>query len=67
MLDLLRAKFGLAWLAERLLATEGEDLVEGNYWHDQIWGDCNCHVHQSIPGQNLLGKLLMRVRSELTA
>ena len=40
-------------------------LVEGNTWHDNIWGDCVCPKCKKINGQNLLGKILMRVREEL--
>ncbi|KOR30553.1 hypothetical protein TI04_05240 [Achromatium sp. WMS2] len=53
-------------LLAKLLSTGTEELVEGNNWHDNIWGDCECPECQNIPGQNLLGKVIMRVRSELT-
>ena len=46
-------------LKEKLLATGNEELVEGNTWHDTYWGVCNRR------GKNKLGKILMRVRSEL--
>ena len=46
-------------LAEKLLATGDAYLEEGNYWGDRIWG-----VYQG-EGTNWLGKILMRVRSEL--
>jgi|GEM_PF-713368 len=46
-------------LREKLLATGGEHLEEGNTWGDKIWGTVN-----GI-GQNNLGKILMRVREEL--
>lgn len=38
------------------------DIIEGNYWHDNIWGNCVCGKCIAIPGQNLLGKLLMELR-----
>lgn len=46
-------------LAQRLLATGFETLVEGNNWGDIVWGMVN-----GI-GENKLGKCLMRVRNEL--
>lgn len=46
-------------LKELLLDTGDAELVEGNYWNDTYWGQCNG------VGQNKLGKILMRVRQEL--
>lgn len=60
MLSILRLKFQQPGLAERLRATGSAELIEGNTWGDTYWGVC-CGK-----GQNILGKLLMRVRSELT-
>lgn len=37
-------------------------LVEGNYWHDNIWGSCSCPKCASTEGQNILGKMLMEIR-----
>jgi predicted NAD-dependent protein-ADP-ribosyltransferase YbiA (DUF1768 family) len=65
MLDLLRIKFAEAHLAELLLATGEATLVEGNTWHDNDWGACTCEGCQAEPKHNLLGQLLMQVRSEL--
>lgn len=66
MLDCLRSKFAAGTpLAEKLLDTGAERLVEGNFWHDNIWGDCKCDRCANIKGKNLLGKLLMQVREEL--
>lgn len=65
MLELLREKFSIPEMKEKLLATGNAILIEGNTWHDQYWGDCVCQNHQSIPGKNMLGQLLMRVRTEL--
>lgn len=42
-----------------LLSTGSEYLEEGNTWRDRIWGTYN-----GI-GQNNLGNILMRIRSEL--
>ena len=61
----LMLKFTDAALAEKLLATGDEELVEGNWWHDQTWGSCFCPDHCRTPGRNLLGMLLMELRKEL--
>jgi ribA/ribD-fused uncharacterized protein len=61
----LMLKFTDAVLAEKLLATGDEELVEGNWWHDQTWGSCFCPDHCRTPGRNLLGMLLMELRKEL--
>lgn len=52
-------------LARMLTGTGDQVLVEGNHWHDQIWGNCLCKSHQFEVGQNHLGRLLMKVRAEL--
>lgn len=48
-------------LAKRLIATGDEYLEEGNNWGDTTWGTVNG------TGKNYLGKVLMRIRSELQA
>lgn len=63
MLQLLRTKFSIPSLRDKLLSTGTAGLVEGNRWHDNFWGVCNCG-HCS-GGQNILGKLLMQIREEL--
>ena len=64
MESVLREKFSHADLLFRLKSTGDAEIVEGNSWHDQTWGDCTCEKHKDIPGQNLLGKLLMKIRDE---
>jgi N-glycosidase YbiA len=59
MEDLLRLKFSKPYFSEKLLATGKRDLIEGNWWHDRIWG-----MYQGS-GENRLGKMLMRLRKEL--
>jgi ribA/ribD-fused uncharacterized protein len=59
MLIGLRYKFSDPELAEKLLDTGDEELIEGNWWGDTYWGVCNG------VGKNKLGKLLMQVREEL--
>ena len=49
-------KFADDQLADWLLETGDEELVEGNWWGDTTWGVCKG------VGQNKLGKLLMKVR-----
>lgn len=62
MLDGLRTKFfSDENLAEMLLSTGDEELVELNSWGDTYWG---VHEPNGI-GQNRLGALLMEVREEL--
>lgn len=60
MEEIVRAKFTQNKdLAEKLLATGEEELVEGNYWRDRFWG-----VYEG-EGQNHLGKILMQIRDEI--
>jgi len=65
METLLKEKFKDPGLRARLLATNDAELVEGNLWHDNYWGDCGCRKCLGIPGQNHLGNLLMKVREEM--
>ena len=58
-------KFTDAELAQKLIATGDEELVEGNWWHDNTWGNCHCTACSRKGGRNLLGMLLMEVRKEL--
>ena len=46
-------------LAKKLLATGSVELIETNVWGDTFWGVCDGK------GDNNLGKLLMKIRSEL--
>ena len=60
MYDIVYAKFTQnKELADKLINTGTVELVEGNYWGDTYWGVCNGM------GQNKLGKILMKIRSEL--
>jgi len=52
-------------LKTSLINTGNARLVEGNTWHDNIWGVCSCPKCVGITGQNHLGKVLMRVRKEV--
>jgi len=46
-------------LGYKLLMTNDAELIEENNWGDRTWGTVNGK------GKNLLGKILMRVRSEM--
>lgn len=59
----LEAKFAEPYMAKRLVGTGEIELVETNFWHDQFWGDCMCSKHADVPGENMLGKQLMAIRS----
>jgi len=60
MEDLVRQKFqNHKQLKEKLLATGDAVLVEGNWWGDTYWGVCRGR------GENHLGRILMKIRSEL--
>ena len=56
-------KFADEQLADWLVETGDELLVEGTTWHDNEWGNCSCPKCKNIEGKNKLGKLLMKVRS----
>lgn len=66
MLYALFQKFRGPYFKELLLATGTEDLVEGNYWHDNYWGSCTCQKCGN-KGMNKLGQFLMQVRDKLSA
>lgn len=59
MEDILRLKFAQSEFRDKLLETGDAELIEGNQWGDTTWGICNG------VGKNMLGKLLMKIRSEL--
>jgi len=68
MYMLVKQKFASnAELRAKLLFTGDTELVEGNRWHDNYWGNCECTRCQNMTGRNFLGKILMRVRKELRA
>ena len=62
MEELLRKKFEDYRLLSQLKSTGYEELVEGNYCHDNFYGNCLCHKCKNIVGMNHLGKLLMKIR-----
>lgn len=61
MYEICKAKFVQNLrLKEQLLATKDEYLEEGNTWGDHEWGVSGGY------GENKLGKILMRIRIELS-
>lgn len=52
-------------LAAKLLESKGYELVEGNTWHDNYWGNCSCTRCHGKPGLNKLGEMLMKLREEI--
>jgi|APSaa5957512535_1039671.scaffolds.fasta_scaffold02660_15 ribA/ribD-fused uncharacterized protein len=65
MREILRTKFQDHHMATKLMGTEDILLVEGNNWHDNFWGDCNCEKCQRIVAKNVLGLLLMEIRTDV--
>lgn len=61
----IRQKFDQISLKKKLLQTGTEELIEGNTWHDNYYGNCECLRCKDIKGENHLGKLLMKVRKSL--
>jgi ribA/ribD-fused uncharacterized protein len=61
MRELVRQKFALPSMTQKLLRTGAAELIESNYWHDTFWG-----VDEVTGiGENHLGKILMQIREEL--
>lgn len=59
MRDLLKQKFSMFVFKKLLLETGDAELIEGNWWGDRYWGVCHG------TGQNMLGRLIMDIRTEL--
>lgn len=63
MRDLLMRKFNMPLMRHRLIATYPHELVEGNTWHDNFWGNCFCGRKACLaPGKNWLGFHLDAIR-----
>lgn len=69
MYEVVKAKFEQNEdLKEKLLATGDAELIEGNYWHDNYWGVCECEKCRSEKkgeNGNHLGKILMTIRESI--
>lgn len=59
MRELVHIKFQIPELRAKLLATGDQELVEGNWWGDRVWGVCDGE------GTNWLGKVLMDERRRI--
>ncbi len=60
----VKEKFKNEKLADLLLSTDDNELIEGNWWHDNFWGSCSC-LKCNGSGENHLGKILMNIREEI--
>lgn len=68
MSEIVWNKFnGNSYLTNLLIATGDEELIEGNTWHDNTWGNCSCDRCKNIQGKNYLGKILMDTRKRLSS
>jgi ribA/ribD-fused uncharacterized protein len=66
MEDLVRQKFTrYPDLRVALLGTGDVDLIEGNTWNDKFYGCIWDSKQGAWVGENHLGRILMKVRSEL--
>lgn len=60
MYNLVKQKFQIPYYMVKLLETGDRKLIELNHWGDTFWG-----VTEQKGGLNMLGHILMKVRSEL--
>jgi ribA/ribD-fused uncharacterized protein len=63
MESVVKAKFSVPELRDRLLATGNATLIEGNTWGDNYWGADAA----TLRGENHLGLILMKVRDAFVA
>lgn len=63
MRDILTLKFSEPEMKKLLLATGNDNIVIVNHNHEHEWGVCTCQQCHNT-GENMLGKLLMDLRSE---
>jgi ribA/ribD-fused uncharacterized protein len=65
MEEIVRRKFRNETLRALLEETGDAEIVEGNRWHDNFWGQCSCaNCAKRAPGKNTLGNILMTIREE---
>ena len=63
MMEGLLRKFVIGSLMlDDLVKTSPKELIEGNNWHDNYWGNCTCKKCKDIIGENKLGIMLMKIR-----
>ncbi|MFH1216476.1 MAG: NADAR domain-containing protein [Pseudomonadota bacterium] len=65
MIELLLKKFSHQKMKNYLIQTEPQYLVEGNDWEDTFWGACP--ERDKLRGRNVLGLILMNIRSKITS
>ena len=66
MRDLLEQKFHQEPFMSQLIATGSEYICEGNWWHDNFYGNCTCGKEKcKDEGLNHLGIMIMEIRDEL--
>ena len=65
MWEAVLLKFSIPELKEKLIKTGNAQLIEGNTWHDNYWGDCKCENCANRVGYNRLGGILMTVRQQI--
>lgn len=65
MEDLLNQKYMIPEFGQKLILTAPAKLVEGNWWHDNFWGECVCSKCKDKTKHNHLGILTMKVRDKL--
>ena len=65
MLAGIDKKFDIPEMKNKLIKTGDSILIEGNTWHDNFWGSCSCENCKKYKKHNILGGLLMGIRSRL--
>lgn len=61
MEEIVRIKFQIPELKQKLITTGKIEIVELNWWGDDFWGVYD----KTMKGKNILGKLLMKIREEI--
>lgn len=65
LMDINVVKYQDPILRKKLIETSPYYLIEGNTWHDNYFGVCSCYLCKHKKSFNNLGKILMRIRSEI--
>ena len=64
MRNVLRIRYREGKSRERLISTEGLEIVQSNHNHENKWGSCWCKDCNG-KGENHYGKILMEIRDEI--
>lgn len=67
MKELIEIKFQDKKLRRDILKTGTMELIEGNIWHDNFYGSCQCIKCKDKEGRNVLGRTIMEVRSAIVS